>query len=84
MQQDNELDPSARSRFTIGCNNNGRWLVCDRQGLVGGIFVDKASAIRFARTESGGRKNHACWKLGKQNLEVNDVFSAVSSIRYSS
>lgn len=84
MRKHTEPDPSVRSRFTIGCNRNGRWLVCDRLGLVGGIFVDKASAIRFVRTESGERPNQGCWIVGKQKLDMSDVFNFVSLVRYTS
>jgi len=39
-------------RFTVGRDAHGSWVVCDRLKAIGGIFVDRASAIRFARRES--------------------------------
>jgi hypothetical protein len=30
----------------------GRWIVRDEKGLVGGLFVDRAAAVRFALFES--------------------------------
>lgn len=83
MQEKLEPDPAAGNRFTIGRNRKGCWLVCDTLGLVGGIFVDKASAIRFARTESGDRSDRFCWRRGKQSLEVKDVFNVGSTRHHS-
>ena len=45
--------PSTRhSRFMVGRDANGRWVVRDQQGLVGGLFADRASAVQFALEES--------------------------------
>ncbi|MDE1159649.1 MAG: hypothetical protein PW791_15510 [Neorhizobium sp.] len=46
--------PAALSgiRFTVGRDRHGRWIVCDRDGLVGGIFTDRQSAVHFAMFES--------------------------------
>ena len=45
--------PSASGiRFTVGRDINGRWIVSDRDGKVGGLFADRASAVHFATFES--------------------------------
>ena len=41
-----------RSRFIVGRDANGRWVVRDRQGLIGGLFAGRASAVQFALEES--------------------------------
>jgi len=74
--------PNAGNRFTIRRNRKGCWLVCDTLGLIGGIFVDKASAIRFARTESCDRSDRFYWGRGKQSLEVKDLFNVGSTRRH--
>ncbi len=54
--------PATGIRFTVGRDVGGRWVVSDRDGRVGGIFSDRASAIHFAMFES----NHspgAVWCL---------------------
>jgi hypothetical protein len=38
-------------RFTIGRNETGRWVVHDREGRVGGIFVSEHAAVHFAADE---------------------------------
>lgn len=39
-------------RFTVGRDDSGCWVVCDRDGIVGGLFKDRASAVHFAMFES--------------------------------
>lgn len=42
-----ELSP----RFTIGRDRAGRWVVQDREGRVGGLFVSEHAAVHFAADE---------------------------------
>lgn len=44
--------PSHASRFVVGRDAEGHWIVSDEKGLVGGMFADRASAVRFAMLES--------------------------------
>ena len=44
--------PSMKGRFIIGHDATGHWVVCDRFGMTGGLFTDRASAMHFAVTES--------------------------------
>ncbi|HMN71101.1 MAG TPA: hypothetical protein PKA55_04435 [Rhodoblastus sp.] len=39
--------------FLIGQDSCGRWVVQDRRGLCGGLFINREEAIRFAMLESG-------------------------------
>ncbi len=39
-------------RFMVGRDPQGRWVVSDELGMVGGIFADKEAAVRFALAES--------------------------------
>lgn len=45
--------PTHTGRFMVGRDRRGRWIVRDEKGLVGGLFADRASAVRFAMFESG-------------------------------
>ncbi|MBY5781206.1 MULTISPECIES: hypothetical protein [Rhizobium] len=40
--------PSPSARFTVGRDRSGRWIVHDREGLVGGLFM---AALHFAAGE---------------------------------
>lgn len=44
--------PAIGIRFTVGRDATGHWIVSDREGLVGGVFSDRASAVHFAMFES--------------------------------
>ncbi|MGI6856271.1 hypothetical protein [Mesorhizobium sp. 1B3] len=44
--------PTHTGRFMVGRDRRGRWIVRDEMGLVGGLFADRASAVRFAMFES--------------------------------
>jgi hypothetical protein len=39
--------------FTIGQDSRGNWVVQDKAGTRGGLFVDRAEALRYIRSESG-------------------------------
>lgn len=44
-----------RSQFRIGLNSCAQWVVQDDTGLCGGLFVDRAQALKFALFENGNR-----------------------------
>lgn len=52
--------------FMIGRDSHGNWVVQDQSGLRGGIFVDRAEALRFVRFENGNQP--------RAFVIVNDVF----------
>ena len=39
--------------FRIGKDSHGNWVAQDQQGLCGGLFVDRAEALKFAMFENG-------------------------------
>ncbi len=41
--------------FMIGQDRRGNWVVQDQKGVRGGLFVDRAAALRFVRYENGAR-----------------------------
>jgi hypothetical protein len=57
-------DPLQRStapaRFTIGRNGRGQWIVADRDGLVGGLFINEAAALHFAAEECNHNPADIC------------------------
>ncbi|SDO71758.1 hypothetical protein [Phyllobacterium sp. OV277] len=48
----NHANSNLSSRFLVGKNPDGCWMVCDRKHLVGGLFADKEAAVHFATAES--------------------------------
>ena len=48
--------PSCRSQSTIvfiGKNSRGNWVAQEQNGLYGGLFVNRAQAVKFALFENG-------------------------------
>jgi len=43
------------SLFLIGKDSRGNWVVQDQRGLRGGLFVNRAAALKFALFENGDR-----------------------------
>jgi hypothetical protein len=56
--------------FMVGRNARGNWVVRDRSGLRGGIFVDRAEALRFAMFENGNRPQAVIVVAGVFELDM--------------
>jgi hypothetical protein len=51
-------EPPSSSRspiFMIGQDCQGHWVVCELKGIRGGLFVNRAGALRYIRSEN---ENH--------------------------
>jgi hypothetical protein len=50
-----QADPAccSSSPFMMGQDSHGNWVVRDQTGDCGGLFVDRAAALKFAMFESG-------------------------------
>ena len=75
------LVPSSRSYllsrlFRIGKDSRGNWVVQDQQGLCGGLFVDRAEALRFALFENGNRPQAVIMVPGVLELDLGGKPSA--------
>ena len=44
---------SNASRYLIGQDSHGRWIVRDTRGLSGGLFISQREAKRYALLETG-------------------------------
>ena len=45
---------SESSRFFIGKNSRGNWVVQDEHGFRGGLFLDRIQALKFVKSENVG------------------------------
>jgi hypothetical protein len=57
--------------FRIGRDSRGNWVVQDQQGLRGGLFVDRAEALRFALFENGNRPQAVVMVPGTLELDLS-------------
>ena len=60
---------SAQAALLMGTNSRGDWVVRDRAGRRGGVFVNRASALRYARLETGERTPHLTVVAGTLELD---------------
>ncbi|MDO1581846.1 hypothetical protein [Rhizobium oryzicola] len=68
----------ATVRFLIGREAGGRWLVCDGDGLVSGVFADRGSAVRAAMYDCAGAPCSVCCLPEHQILAIlNDLAEKV-------
>ena len=68
--------PSTRSAsrprlFRIGKDSHGNWVVQDQQGLCGGLFVNRAEALKFAMFENGNRPQAVIMVPGVLELDMS-------------
>jgi hypothetical protein len=64
----------------IGRDSRGHWVAQDQSGKRGGLFVDRAEALKFARAENGNRQSAVVMVSGVLELEMTGLTS-VSQIR---
>ena len=65
-------EPSTRiPLFMIGKDSRGNWVVQDQQGIRGGLFVNRAEALRFAMFENGNRPQAVIMVPGIFELEMS-------------
>jgi hypothetical protein len=74
MNQPNEtVEPPSCLRppiFMIGRDSRGNWVAKDQGGARGGLFVDRAAALKFARDESGSFARAIVWVSGPLELTI--------------
>ena len=79
-----EEPPSPRStanHFRIGKDSHGHWVVQDEKGLYGGLFVDRAAALKFAMFQNGRRPQAVIMVPGIFELNMNGLTAAAEAER---
>ena len=65
-------EPSTRiPLFLIGKDSRGNWVVQDNQGSCGGLFVNRAEALKFAMFENGNRPQAVIMVPGIFELDMS-------------
>jgi hypothetical protein len=65
--------------FFIGRNSRGNWVVQDADRRRGGLFVDHAAALKFARDEDLGRCAAVVHVTDVLELEIDSSISGNTS-----
>ena len=58
------------SHLLIGKNKCGNWVVRDEQGLLGGLFVNRTEAVKFALFENGNQPSELIMVPGDLELDM--------------
>lgn len=84
MQHEQDAEPPPCLRFPlfmIGEDSHGNWVVQDQSGARGGLFVDRAQALRFVRSENGNQPQGYVVVGGVLELDMNQGLGAANSRR---
>ena len=66
-----EPPSSSSSLFMVGKDSRGNWVVQDQKGLCGGLFVNRAQALKFAMFENGNRPQAVIMVPGILELDMS-------------
>jgi hypothetical protein len=56
--------------FMIGRDSRGNWVAQEQGGARGGLFVDRAGALKFAKFENGNHPHAVVWVSGVLELDI--------------
>jgi len=70
---------SCSKLFLVGKNSRGNWVVQDQDRLCGGLFVDRAQALRFAMFENGRHPESVIMVPGVFELDTSRKPEAVQN-----
>jgi hypothetical protein len=59
------------SLYMIGRDSQGHWVVQDQSGLHGGLFINRAQALKFALFENGHRPQAVVMVPGVLELNLS-------------
>jgi hypothetical protein len=69
------------SPFLIGRDSHGKWVVRDRAGLHGAVFVDRSEALHFAMLEHGRRPQAVPMIPGTLDFNIGEAEKTVREDR---
>ena len=74
MTQDQQSEPPSWLRpplFMVGQDSRGNWVVQDKKGMRGGLFVNREAALRYVRSENGFKPQAMVMVSGGFELEIS-------------
>ena len=74
MTQDQQSEPPSLLRpplFMVGQDSRGNWVVRDKKGMRGGLFVNREAALRYVRSENGFKPQAVVMVSGGLELEIS-------------
>ncbi len=77
--QSNEPPSRSHKCLLAGRDCKGHWVVKDQKGLCGGIFVDRAQALKYAMYEVGRRMQSVIMVPGILELDTPAMPASASA-----
>jgi hypothetical protein len=74
---------STSSLFLVGKNSRGSWVVRDQRGLRGGLFLDRAGALKFAKSENGKNPQAVIMVPGPLELDMSQAARSAQLSQFS-
>jgi hypothetical protein len=74
MTQDQQSEPPSwlwPPLFRVGQDSRGNWVVQDKKGMRGGLFVNREAALRYVRSENGFKPQAVVMVSGGFELEIS-------------
>jgi hypothetical protein len=79
MKNEAELPSCLRPPiFMIGQDSRGHWVARDLSGRRGGLFVNRAEALRYIRSENGNRPHSFVTITGIIELDMTGIQNPAS------
>ena len=70
---------NSKSLFLMGQDSHGNWVVQDQQCRCGGLFVDRAAALKFALFENGNQPRAVIMVPGVFDLAIDRQAQAANN-----
>jgi hypothetical protein len=73
MKVSKDAEPPSRVScplFMIGQDSRGRWVVCEQSGARGGLFINRAEALRYIRFENENHPHATVMVAGILELDL--------------
>jgi hypothetical protein len=73
-EAEQQVEPPSLLRppvFMIGQDSRGNWVAREQSGVRGGLFVNRADALKFARAENGNRPHAVVMVSGVLELDMS-------------
>lgn len=67
--------------FMIGRDSKGHWVAQEKSGARGGLFINRAQALKFAKFESGDRPHAVVMISGILELDTSPATTRVEAAR---
>ncbi len=84
MKITQDSEPPSRPIFMLGQDSRGQWVVCEQNGARGGLFINRAEALRYIRSENENYSFPTVMVIGILELDIagpkNKSISAPSNM----